>query len=85
MSGAVAVFININMWRKATQNSGCDVVTPLKTSVFSIHFLSFPSLPSLSPLRFASVGLRLTPDAITMTNSLTHDACRTLTLILFPA
>lgn len=69
MSGAVAVFININMLCKATVNSGYDVITPLKHP-FSQASLSFLLLViTLQSLlrRFASLSLILNPKAITMT------------------
>lgn len=86
MSGAVAVFININMLCKATVNSGCDVITSLK---HQFSQASFPFLLLVITLQsllhcFASVSLILSPKAITITKSLSHDTCHILTLILLP-
>lgn len=70
MSGAVAVFININMLCKATVSSGCDVITPLRhpfSQAGSSFLLVVTSLQCLL-LRFASVSPVLTPGAITMSN-----------------
>lgn len=69
MSGAVAVFININMLCKATVSSGCDVITPFRHlfSQASSSYLLVTSSQCLL-LRFASVSPVLTPDAITMSN-----------------
>lgn len=77
MSGAVAVFININMPCKARVNSGCDVITPLKHQFSPTNFFFLLLVITLQSLlrRFASVSLILSPKAITMTNSLSHDAC----------
>lgn len=69
MSGAVAVFININMLCKATVSSGCDVIAPLRHpfSQAGSFLLVDTSLECLL-LCFASVSPVLTPDAITMSN-----------------
>lgn len=70
MSGAVAVFININMLCKATVSSDCDVITPLRhpfPQASSSFLLVVTSLQCLL-LRFASVSPVLTPVAITMSN-----------------
>lgn len=49
MSGAVAVFININMLCRATVDSGCDVITPLK------HQFSQASFSFLQPCHHFAV------------------------------
>lgn len=87
MSGAAAVFININMLCEATVDSGCDVTTPLKHHFSPASFSFFPSLPSLCSLCGAALhllSLTLSPKAITMTNSPSHDAFHIPTLVLFP-
>lgn len=70
MSGAVAVFININMLCKATVSSGCDVITPLRhqfSQASSSLLLVVITLQRLL-LCFSSARPTLTPDAVTVSN-----------------
>lgn len=86
MSGAVAVFININMLCRATVDSGCDVITPLKHRFSQASFSFLLLVITLQSLQrcFASVSLILGPRATAMTNSPSHEAFHILALVLFP-
>lgn len=67
MSRAVAIFININILCKAAMNSGCDVITPLKTitvfysrPTFLFTFVLLSSLPRVFPAQLCIIFSSLT-------------------------